>query len=160
MCVTYRSQNLKMRRIRESATVSPDETAIEEQRNQFPRTVQLSVEGVRVLEDVVDGLGIRDPQTFLLCEKYSQRFTDTRSQVDTHPKRAIPTSHGSMVFQDALFNSTGLLALPVPLMSFRIAISKTNKGERRSSSLPQAHEGFGGPGISLIEGRLYLLYKA
>jgi hypothetical protein len=71
MCVTCRSQNLKMRRIRESATVSPDETAIEEQRNQFPRTVQLSVEGVRVLEDVVDGLGIRDPQTFLLREKYS-----------------------------------------------------------------------------------------
>ena len=65
-----------------------------------------------------------------------------------------------MVFQDVLFNGTGLLALPVPLMSFKIAMSRTNKGERRSSSLPQAHEGFGGPGTSLIEGRLYLRYKA
>lgn len=39
-------------------------------------------------------------------------------------------------------------------------MSEMGEDTRRSPSLPWIQEGFGGPGISFVEGLLYLLYKA
>lgn len=36
----------------------------------------------------------------------------------TYPKWAIKTGNGSIVLQEAFFNDTGVLALPIPLMTF------------------------------------------
>jgi hypothetical protein len=132
VCVTCSSQNLKGYQVRESTTISPDETTIRNQRKQLSHTILLSVKGVRVLEDVVDSLGIRNPQAFLLREIWSTPHWSVGSPVNAYPKWTIPTSRGSIVLQDVLFGDTGITVLPIPFVSFKVAMSETNKGTRRS----------------------------
>ena len=79
---------------------------------------------------MVDSLGIRDPQALLLRKIRSASHWAAQAQENVYPKWAIPASHGSIVLQDVLLVDAGVLVLPIPLVSFKIAISKMNKGTR------------------------------
>lgn len=59
--LTCYSQDVRIHRIPDNVTFSPSKTTIENHCRKFPNAIRLSVNGAGVLENMVDGLGIRDP---------------------------------------------------------------------------------------------------
>ena len=87
------------------------------ERNHLPYIVQFPISSCGILENVVDGLGVRNPQTVLLFGEDVVNAQPMRVRSRTYPKRTIPTSDSSVVLQDALFNDASILDLPIPLVT-------------------------------------------
>ena len=105
----------------------------------------------RTLDNVVNGLGVSDPQTLFLHDSIRTRVTAQSTSRKTNPKRPVPGSYGPVVFENAFLKGTRFLTLPPPYVScFRLF--KTAVGDQCGEpKIPYIQEGFFGPGMSLME---------
>jgi len=72
MCIAwFRDRGLYCEAYERRLTLGPGETSIQECRNQFPTMARFPVQIPRALENVVDGLGIHDPQAAFLHDNIS-----------------------------------------------------------------------------------------
>jgi hypothetical protein len=81
----------------------------------FPLEVRFLVQTIGTLEDMLDGLGVGDPQAvFLLQREDTLRLIHGKT---AHPKQPIPANDGSVFFQKLLLDDNGLARYPRPCVT-------------------------------------------
>lgn len=133
-------------------TLSPDKTPIHYHRESFPERGRFLVLRTRNLKNMVDGLGVSDPQTLFLHNRIGLRGTIRMTPGnEAHPEQPVPTNYGSVFFQKFLLEDTGFFTLPPPSVSCSGVREIMALIFWRCRDIPCIRDGFSGPGTSLIE---------
>lgn len=103
---------------------------------------------------MVYGLGVSDPQAFLLLStSISVRIVllCLARREEVYPKRSVPTRDRSIFLENSLLNDISFLVLPPPQVSYsRLREIMTSIPEGVGWKIPYIQEGFFGPRRSLI----------